>query len=226
MELIEKLMRDRHSVRQYKLDEIEVEKIEILKNLIDEINEKSGSHIQLVINDSACFDDFILNYGKIVDCKNYIVLAGLDEKDLDEKMGYYGEELVLKAMELGLNSCWVAGSYKRRSVKVDLKENERMVCVIALGYGVNNGSERRKKSFGEVCESSDVPSWFSKGVELALLAPTAINQQKFKLYYLGSNNVRIKVGIGPYVKIDLGIVKYHFEIGALIDGGIKVNWVK
>ena len=57
------------------------------------------------------------------------------------------------------------------------------------------------------------PEWFQKGVEAALLAPTAMNQQKF-LFRLDKNMVSVKAGFGLYTKIDMGIVKYHFEIGA------------
>ena len=52
-----------------------------------------------------------------------------------------------------------------------------------------------------------------KGVEAALLAPTAVNQQKFYLT-LDGNKVKAKAGLGPCAKMDLGIVKYHFELGA------------
>lgn len=61
-----------------------------------------------------------------------------------------------------------------------------------------------------------VPSWFQKGVDAALLAPTAMNQQKFVISLEG-NKVSIKAGIGFYTKLDLGIVKCHFEIGAGAD---------
>ena len=50
-------------------------------------------------------------------------------------------------------------------------------------------------------------------MEAALLAPTAINQQKFH-FTLDGDTVRAKAGLGPCAKIDLGIVKCHFEIGA------------
>ena len=42
---------------------------------------------------------------------------------------------------------------------------------------------------------------------------TAMNQQKFR-FTLNGNQVSAKAGIGFYAKVDLGIVKYHFEVGA------------
>ena len=58
-----------------------------------------------------------------------------------------------------------------------------------------------------------MPDWYKRGIEAALLAPTAMNQQKF-VFSCHDKTVSLKKGTGFYSKIDLGIVKYHFEIGA------------
>ena len=58
-----------------------------------------------------------------------------------------------------------------------------------------------------------LPDWFQKGVKAALLAPTAMNQQKFQ-FILNGSQVSAKAGYGFYTKLDLGIVKYHFELGS------------
>ena len=55
-----------------------------------------------------------------------------------------------------------------------------------------------------------MPEWFKEGVEAAMLAPTAMNQQKFIINLDGSTPV-ITAKMGPFSKIDLGIVKYNFE---------------
>ena len=58
-----------------------------------------------------------------------------------------------------------------------------------------------------------MPDWFKNGIDAALLAPTAMNQQKF-VFSLNGDVVSAKAGVGFYSKIDLGIAKYHFEVGA------------
>ena len=128
--------------------------------------------------------------------------------------------IVLKATELGLNTCWVAGTYKKKSVKAIIDNSEKLVCVIASGYGETNGNVRRSKSIDDVTNSIDYPNWYKRGIEFALLAPTAMNQQKFKIKYLSENDVKIKSGNGKMAKVDSGIVKYHFELGA----NKKINW--
>ena len=81
-------------------------------------------------------------------------------------------------------------------------------------FGETQGAAHKSKSFEEVAKAEEqVPDWFKNGVNAALLAPTAMNQQKFQ-FTLHGNQVSAKVGMGFYTKIDLGIAKYHFEIGA------------
>lgn len=222
MDNIEKLIRERHSVRSYLDKEIEKEKVNEINKLICEINEKENLNIQLILNDNEAFDKFILHYGKIKNCKNYIALVGNKSDILEEKVGYYGQQLVLKAQELGLNTCWVAGTYNKKSVKAKINANEKLVCIIAIGYGETNGNIRKSKNIEDVSISKEYPDWYKRGIEFALLAPTAVNQQKFKFEYISDNDVKAVAGKGPYTKIDLGIVKYHFELGS----GKKINWIK
>lgn len=209
------IIKNRHSVRSYQDKEIEKEKVDILQSEIDACNKQSGLHIQLAINEPKAFKTSILNYGKIKNAKNYIVLVGKKtDKDLDEKVGYYGERVVLKAQELGLNTCWVALTYNKGAVQAEIDKDEKLVCVISLGYGTTQGNERKSKTPEKVSNiDSDSPEWFKKGVDMALLAPTAINQQQFYIER-NENKVLIESKIGFYAKIDLGIVKLHFELGA------------
>lgn len=145
-------------------------------------------------------------------------------KDLDELCGYYGEKLVLKAQELGLNTCWVAMTYKKVKTAFKVEKGEKLDIVIALGYGEFQGIKHRSKAFDEVSlvKESDAPDWYKKGIEMALLAPTAMNQQKFE-FDLKDREVSLKAKSGFYTKIDKGIVKYHFEIGA---GKDNFTWKK
>ena len=220
MENIEKIIRERHSVRSYLDREIEKEKQKAINELINKINKGQNLNIQLILNDKEVFDKFILHYGRLKNCKNYIALIGKKEKSLDEKVGYYGEQIVLKAQEIGLNTCWVAGTYKKSSVKATINKDEKLVCIIAIGYGETQGNQRKSKNIEDVSISKNYPDWYKKGVEFALLAPTAINEQKFKFEYIDEENVKAMPGMGPMTKIDLGIVKYHFELGS----NKKINW--
>ena len=84
--------------------------------------------------------------------------------------------------------------------------------VIALGYGETQGTPHKGKSMYDVIDvKGGMPEWFVAGVESALKAPTAVNQQKF-CFMLENYKPSVKIkGIGTYTKVDLGIAAYHFE---------------
>lgn len=209
MEIIE-LMKERHSVRQYTDKKIEKEKREVLNALIAKINQKAGLHIQIIYDEPKCFNSMMAHYGKFDGVNNYIALVGEKSKP-DESLGYYGEQIVLKAQELGLNTCWVAMTHGKSKAQID--KGEKLVCLISLGYGKTAGAAHKSKKLSEVCNyKKDMPEWFLSGMEAALLAPTAMNRQKFYFELLPDNSIKITCGKGLYTKLDLGIVKYHFEV--------------
>lgn len=212
----------RHSVRRYIDKPLPEDVVISLQEKIAEVNTKGNLHIQLVLNEPKAFRG-VFAYGKFSGVQNYLVVAGLKADDLDERVGYYGEQLVLLAQMLGLNTCWAGLSYRKVNGTHSLNAGEKIVCYIALGYGETQGHLRKSKTIEEVSNASDLTSaWFKEGVEAALLAPTAINQQKFYFEYINGNKVRTKRGIPVvgYTQMDLGIAKLHFEIGA----GREIEW--
>ena len=230
----------RHSVRAYKNEPLADDAVKILEEQIAILNCEGQLHMQLILNEPKAFQGTLAKYGKFRNANNYIVMAGKKAEDLDERIGYYGEHLVLLAQTLGLNTCWVGLSYSKVPGTYELGEDEKIACYIAIGYGETQGVSHKIKTVEQVSHSavktpgsskdaSDItPSWFKKGVEAALLAPTAVNQQKFSFEYIGVKNdrhqIRAKKGFSiiGYSKIDLGIAKYHFEIGA---EEVNFDWV-
>lgn len=209
MEMLD-LMKQRHSVRQYTDRVIEPEKRSDLNDLIRKINQNAGLHIQIFYEEPKCFDSMMAHYGKFTGVKNYIALVGKKSSKLEETLGYYGEQIVLKAQELGLNTCWVAMTHGKSQAQIG--NGEKQVCLISIGYGCTNGVTHKVKSLQEVCNYREgMPEWFLNGMEAALLAPTAMNQQKFYFELLSDGNVKVTSGKGFYTKLDLGIVKYHFD---------------
>ena len=211
----------RHSVRKYLDKEIPADIIAALQDKIAECNTVGNLSIQLVQNETKAFTG-MLSYGSFSGVKNYLVMVGKKAKDLDE-------QLVLLAQTLGLNTCWVGLSYRKVPEAYNVGKDEKLVCMIALGYGETQGVPHKIKSVEDVSNASDItPSWFKKGVEAALLAPTAVNQQKFSFEYVGMNNNRHQVRANKgfsmigYTQMDLGIAKYHFELGAGTD---NFDWV-
>lgn len=207
-------MEARHSVRQYQDRPLEAEVIATLQKEVQNCNQEGGLHIQLVTGEPKAFAGLMARYGKFSGVTDYFALIGPKSADLEEKCGYYGERLVLKAQQLGLNTCWVGLTYSKIKGAYTIGSGEKLCIVIALGYGENQGVAHKSKPAEAVTTAEgNVPEWFRKGTQAALLAPTAMNQQKFMLT-LQEDRVSAKAGSGFYTKLDLGIVKYHFEIGA------------
>ena len=263
---IQEAIEARHSVRAYKDQPLSEEIVKVLEDEIVKLNDEGQLHIQLICNEPKAFQGTLAKYGKFRNANNYLVMAGrkdaskreesntcfdstereqartkFNADDLDERIGYYGEHLVLLAQTLGLNTCWVGLSYKKIPDTYVLEEGEVIKAYIAIGYGETQGSGHKIKTVEQVSNATDItPSWFKRGVEAALLAPTAVNQQKFSFEYVGMSKggvrnvdnivegtrhqVRAKKGFSiiGYTKMDLGIAKYHFEVGA---GKANFDWV-
>ena len=213
MDILE-AMRLRHSVRSYLEKPLEDGVKDALQREIDQVNQESGLHIQLVAGEPKAFDSLMAHYGKFSGVTNYIALVGKKSPDLEELCGFYGELLALLAQQLGLNTCWVAMTYKKIPGAFQTAPGEKLTMVIALGYGATQGVPHKSKSAEAVAAGyGSAPEWFQKGVDAALLAPTAMNQQKFT-FTLENGAVQAKAGGGFYTKTDLGIAKYHFEAAA------------
>jgi nitroreductase len=213
MDLLEAI-KSRHSVRSYIDKEIEGETLDQLKKFIDECNSNGGLNIQLCLNEPQAFSSFMARYGKFKNVKNYVALIGKKGSQLEEKIGYYGEMVALKDQQLGLNTCWVAMTYNKKKSPAKANSNEKLLMVLTVGYGETEGVSHPSKPIEKLSSvNGNTPDWFKKGMEAVQLAPTAMNQQKFR-FILNGNKVKTVAGSGFYTKVDLGIAKYHFEIGA------------
>ena len=219
---LEEAIEARHSVRAYKEQPLAENVVKVLEEKIAVLNREGKLHIQLIQNEPKAFLGTMAKYGKFRNVGNYIVMAGQKADDLDERVGYYGEQLVLLAQTLGLNTCWVGLSYSKVPGTYILEAREVIEAYISIGYGETQGVSHKIKRVEQVSNANDLtPSWFRQGVEAALLAPTAVNQQKFFFEYIPARDgkpVRVlakrNFSLIGFTQMDLGIAKCHFEIGA------------
>ena len=206
-----RIMQDRHAVRKSALPSIEDEKRKALMDCASECNEEGHLHLQPIFDDPDVFTSGMAHYGSFEGVNNYIALVGAKAVGLDERCGYHGERLVLLAQELGLNTCWVVLTYGKRAVTADIEPGEKILGVIALGYGQTQGVAHKSKPAEKLYDMPEnAPGWYASGVEGATLAPTAMNQQKFRISLEG-DTAYVTCGFGPNTKLDLGIVRHDFE---------------
>lgn len=205
------VMNQRHVVRKFTNKPISEELVKKLNDRVSDDNEKSGLSMKLVINNSKGLNTVAkMFFAKGV--KNYVILAGSDSENLNEKLGYYGADIMLYAQTNGLNTWWIGSTFNRNVDKI--VPGNKVIGIIAVGYGATQGVAHKSKTSAEVSEyMGEEPEWFKQGVQAALLAPTAMNKQPFKL--VGKDtNVNITCDGDGFTGVDTGIVKYHFELGA------------
>lgn len=213
------VMRRRHSVRQYTSRPIDLETRKELMDEVARLNFESGLNMQLLFDEPMCFQSAAARYGKFTGVSNYLAIVGPKTADLDERAGYYGEKFVIFAQSLGVNSCWVGMTHGRSQAHVS--RGERLAIVVSLGYGERQGFAHKSKPIEQLCSVTDTagnpapaPAWFRAGMEGAMLAPTAVNQQKFLICYDGTHLTARLNGRGFFDKVDLGIVKCDFELAS------------
>lgn len=206
----------RHSVRSFTDEPINPEQISALNELIAQCNVAGNLHLQLVIDEPNAFGrSKLAHYGKFNNVRNYLCLVGAKASNTEERLGYYGEQFVLTAQAMGLNTCWVGLTFSKKNALVEVADSEKLYALIAIGHGTTQGANHKIKTPQQVAPAYDsAPEWFKRGVDCALLAPTAVNQQKFQFKLLPDNSVQANTAWGFFSRMDLGIAKLHFEIGA------------
>ena len=206
----------RHSVRQYSNQPLTEEQVKTLRQQIAKSNVAKNLHMQLVLNDTKALTGILAKFMRFSGAANYIALVGMQSPHLHEDLGYEGEHLVLLAQTLGLNTCWVGGTFSRNR-NVQVKRDEMYVAVIAIGHGLTQGRQHISKPIETFADIDGKPDWFRRGVECAMLAPTAMNRQNFHFTLLPDNKVKATAKPAPFAGLDLGIAKYHFEFAANTD---------
>ena len=193
-------------------------------------------------------DDIFANalgfYGNIKNAPAFLAFIGdAADANMQEKIGYTGEAVVLEATRLGLGTCWVALTYNMKKVSkiITLGPGEKLVAVSPVGYTTEDWTfeERMLTVFGAMhqrrplatmvsgLEEAKMQPWAQAAVEAARLAPSATNRQPWNFdVQVDSITVSVKnTGMEFNVSklLDCGIAMLHLELGAL-SKGITGNW--
>ena len=223
MDMME-VMRVRHSVRSFTDRLVEPAAAQALREALEQANQEHGLHMQLVLDEPAAFSGPLAHYGKFHNVKNYIALVG--PKNAQRSIGCGGEQAVLLAQSLGLNTCWVAFIARKKS-HARVPAGKTLRIGIAVGYGTTQGSPRKTKTIAELSavERGETPEWFALAMEAAQLAPTAMNNQHFRITLRADGRTVSAQATksGAWDAIDLGIVKRNFEEAAN-EAGADWRW--
>lgn len=221
-------IRERHSVREYDGKPLARVEFDALGAVVEECARESGLDIQLVGDNPEVFN-VIARFGLIRECRTHVAFVVDDAKAgdvaADEAIGYWGQKIVLAAQDMGLNTCWCALCSRKKSRAV-VAPGKKIRLIIAVGHGKTQGFSRKTKSVEALSsvECVKAPAWFAAAMEAAQLAPTAMNNQNFKITLLSDGKtVRIDAPQSGLNVIDEGIVRCNFEIAAN-EAGADWRW--
>ena len=217
-------IRERHSVREYDGKPLDQAEFDALGAVVEEGARESGLDIQLVGDNPEVFN-VIARFGLIRGCRTHVAFVVDDAKAADEAIGYWGQKTVLAAQDMGLNTCWCALCSRKKSRAV-VAPGKKIRLIIAVGHGKTQGFSRKTKSVEALSsvECAKAPAWFAAAMEAAQLAPTAMNNQNFKITLLSDGKtVRIDAPQSGLNVIDEGIVRCNFEIAAN-EAGADWRW--
>lgn len=221
-------IRERHSVREYDGKPLARVEFDALGAVVEECARESGLDIQLVGDNPEVFN-VIARFGLIRECRTHVAFVVDDAKAgdvaADEAIGYWGQKIVIAAQDMGLNTCWCALCSRKKSRAV-VAPGKKIRLIIAVGHGKTQGFSRKTKSVEALSsvECAKTPAWFAAAMEAAQLAPTAMNNQNFKITLLSDGKtVRIDAPQSGLNVIDEGIVRCNFEIAAN-EAGADWRW--
>ena len=221
----------RRSRRKYIPEPLEAAQAEQLRALAQEYCRAGEVRIELVLGDGTAFNGLRKSYGMFAGVQNYAgLIAKKGDTEAFERLGYYGELLMLHATAMGLGTCWVGGSFARKDCPFTLAEDEMVVCTVTIGRTEEQNSRRERLIYNvthrktkpleelfrvENADDADVSAWFMAGMQAVQKAPSAVNKKPVVFSYQnGMVTAAIPDINNTGAVLDMGIAKLHFELGA------------
>lgn len=228
------LLEKRHSVRSFTDKPVEPSVINKLKAAVTMVNtHEQGLKFQVITNDPEPLKGFSKSYGMFINPRNYIAaVVDTGTPDVYERAGYFAEQIVIKAVEAGLSTCFVGGTYDSKTVKAQLRAGEKILFLILFGYEGEKSRPiaslmaklvHRKKMAPEdfFTPASDISQGLEifpdlmTGLKAVACAPSALNRRKTRLFLRtinGKECICAKVdNPDSGLLIDLGIAKFNFN---------------
>jgi hypothetical protein len=216
----------RHSRRAYDGKSLPLETAIKLHDFAAEYSKVPGVDIRFVPNNGNAFNGITKSYGFFTGVNNYFFLVrNKDNPKSSVKLGYYGELLVLRCTELGLDTCWVGVSYAARELAQYIEDDQVVECAITVG------NSPKRQTFQEhllhvlfpprsnlyESEVDNPPDWFLSGMAAVAKAPSLYNRHSPHFIYHKDGTVSVSskpLESESLNGIDLGIARLHFEIGS------------
>lgn len=201
---------------------------------------EAGAHFQIITDNEDPFSGFDKGYGIFKNPRNYLAcVMDTSFPDALERAGYFAEEFVVKATELGLGTCFIGGTYNASKADIQLRPDWKLLFIVVFGYpyskerplarlmkGVVHMRKRENSYYYESGEASfnEMASKYHMlptAIEALRCAPSSLNRQPAKIRVSGSGGLEIFADASnPKNLIDLGIAKFNVSYAT----GSDIEW--
>ncbi len=228
------LLRKRRSVRSFTEQSLPKEIINKLRAEITMTNtHQQGFRFQLITDDPNPMRGVAKSYGTFLNPRNYLAaVVDTATTHVMERAGYFAEKFVMRAVELGLGTCFVGSTFDRNEVNAQMRAGEKILFIVVVGYpaekekfgarimsGLCHFRQRKPESLfipqSELSEAEEKIECLHLGLEGIACAPSALNRQPVRVFlqeYDGAILPCAKVDKGSEQNlIDLGIAKFNFN---------------
>ena len=232
----------RRSRRRYGTRKIAKASLVALQTFCDEFSLAPGASVRLTQDSGNLFKgvaEGLGGYGRVEGAPWTAAFVAPEGAELEA--GYVGEAFILEATRLGLDTCWVAGMFDRKTAAdlVPLKKGESVLAVTPVGHAldrkqfvermmsvaVRSAARRQVEQIapGLVREDSPAgaawPAWAVTAVEAARLAPSGANKQPWR-FRMQADALVLSGAEKTYwtAPIDYGVAMLHVELGAMHEG--------
>lgn len=174
-----------------------------------------GARLVFFPVEDSFFTGTLLGMKRITGCRLAAAVVITDTPRSRLHAGILGESFVLEATALGLGTCWVTGSYRRKDLCVPVASNEAVLCVIAVGKPASplaKPASRHRKSPEHFCRGNfrDWPEELTDAAALVQCGPSAMNMQPWVLS-VGPGGEFV-VDASDRAHLDAGIALCHSEL--------------
>ena len=228
MDIIE-AMKERRSVRTFNGQSLTREQKDALQQAINDSFSPFGGKLTIRLKDFDLKGGYKPStYGTIKGAETFFLLGIGDDEASALTAGFQFEQVVLKAWELGLGTCWIAATFKGSDFEKDQiwPEGEELKIISPVGIPAKPsvrekltrlavGSKNRKPFdelffFGNFETPVPADNRFREALEMVRLAPSSTNSQPWRALVDGN---RVHFYYAPKSKasvLDTGIGICHF----------------
>ncbi len=201
---IEESVKKRYSVRNYKEQEVELDKRKAIESFVNSLDNPFGKKVNFhyLNNREMMNEEKLGTYGVIKGAIQYIGTTIKLEPMALEALGYELEAVILYLAHLELGTCWLGGTFNRKGFAkaMNIKEDEIFPIITPYGYAATKKHMKeivmrkmikadRRREWNQLFYINDFQTPLTKEkagdlevpLEMVRLGPSASNKQPWRI---------------------------------------------